>query len=376
MIRDYTYHPVHRGLEHVDFVQVKLDQPVDVERPARRRSARPRASRGGHRPRRLPHGPRALPAGPDSRSSSRSTSRTSSSSEHVSTQDLKLPEGVTVRLPAEQTLIAVVDAGEGARGGGGGRPRQRPPRPRCSGRGRGPAAPRRRRRRSGRGRQGWRGPGRGPGEGREEEVRSEASGGSDSSSASATPAANTQRAGTTSASWSLDALRARCGAARLKEKFSGVFTRGELARPARRRSSSRMTFMNLSGDSVQPAMAFLKVAPPDVVVLHDELDLALRRRAREGGGRARGAQRPPEHHRAAGLAGLRPRPGRHRPAAAGLLGDVADWVLSGFDADRAGGAGRTSSVPRRRWRSKLEVLLVGGPPGRRTERGCNAKKPK
>ena len=33
MIRDYTYHPIHRTLEHVDFVEVKLDQPVDVEVP-------------------------------------------------------------------------------------------------------------------------------------------------------------------------------------------------------------------------------------------------------------------------------------------------------------------------------------------------------
>ena len=28
--------------------------------------------------------------------------------QHVSTQELKLPEGVTVRLPPEQTLVAVV----------------------------------------------------------------------------------------------------------------------------------------------------------------------------------------------------------------------------------------------------------------------------
>src|ERR1019366_3316953 len=29
MIRDFTLHPVKRNLEHVDFVEVKLDQPVD-----------------------------------------------------------------------------------------------------------------------------------------------------------------------------------------------------------------------------------------------------------------------------------------------------------------------------------------------------------
>src|SRR4030095_1980797 len=33
MVRDYSYHPVTRELVHADFVQVKLDQPVDVEVP-------------------------------------------------------------------------------------------------------------------------------------------------------------------------------------------------------------------------------------------------------------------------------------------------------------------------------------------------------
>src|SRR5580698_5795082 len=33
MIREYTYHPVTRALTHVDFVEVKLDQPVDVDVP-------------------------------------------------------------------------------------------------------------------------------------------------------------------------------------------------------------------------------------------------------------------------------------------------------------------------------------------------------
>jgi large subunit ribosomal protein L25 len=33
MVRDYSYHPITRDLTHADFVQVKLDQPVDVEVP-------------------------------------------------------------------------------------------------------------------------------------------------------------------------------------------------------------------------------------------------------------------------------------------------------------------------------------------------------
>jgi large subunit ribosomal protein L25 len=33
MIREFTVHPVERSLEHVDFVEVKLDRPVDVDVP-------------------------------------------------------------------------------------------------------------------------------------------------------------------------------------------------------------------------------------------------------------------------------------------------------------------------------------------------------
>lgn len=47
------------------------------------------------------------------------------------------------------------------------------------------------------------------------------------------------------------------------------------------------TFMNLSGEAVQAAMAFYKLAPADVVVFHDELDLAPGRlRVKQGGGHA------------------------------------------------------------------------------------------
>ena len=35
MVRDYAYHPITRELVHADFVQVKLDQPVEVEVPFR-----------------------------------------------------------------------------------------------------------------------------------------------------------------------------------------------------------------------------------------------------------------------------------------------------------------------------------------------------
>jgi len=48
-----------------------------------------------------------------------------------------------------------------------------------------------------------------------------------------------------------------------------------------------LTFMNLSGRAVRAAIDFYKLAPTDVLVLHDELDLPLgRMRMKRGGGNA------------------------------------------------------------------------------------------
>ncbi len=47
------------------------------------------------------------------------------------------------------------------------------------------------------------------------------------------------------------------------------------------------TFMNLSGQSVRAAMEFYKLSPADIMVFHDELDLAPRKiRVKKGGGHA------------------------------------------------------------------------------------------
>jgi PTH1 family peptidyl-tRNA hydrolase len=47
------------------------------------------------------------------------------------------------------------------------------------------------------------------------------------------------------------------------------------------------TFMNLSGQSVQAAMRFYKIDPTDVIVLHDEIDLAPAKvKCKTGGGHA------------------------------------------------------------------------------------------
>lgn len=125
------------------------------------------------------------------------------------------------------------------------------------------------------------------------------------------------------------------GLGELKEKFSGVFTRGELSLggvPHPVAVLEPLTFMNLSGDSVQPASAFLKVEPARVIVVHDELDLPWKTvRLKMGGGHA-------GHNGLRSIVGrlgtpefARVRVGIGRPPA-GFRGDVADYVLSDFDA--------------------------------------------
>jgi PTH1 family peptidyl-tRNA hydrolase len=71
-----------------------------------------------------------------------------------------------------------------------------------------------------------------------------------------------------------------------KSKFQGEVTEGRLG-------SDKVlllkpgTFMNRSGQSVQAAMQFYKLEPSDVVVFHDELDLAPGKcRVKQGGGHA------------------------------------------------------------------------------------------
>jgi PTH1 family peptidyl-tRNA hydrolase len=129
----------------------------------------------------------------------------------------------------------------------------------------------------------------------------------------------------------LDAMASEVPGLAWKEKFSGVFARGELfgrslvlLKP--------MTFMNLSGDSVQPAMAFSKVALGDVIVVHDELDVPFGEvRLKVGGGHAGHNGLRSIIERAGSPDFVRVRIGIGRPPA-GFRGEVADYVLHDFDA--------------------------------------------
>ena len=107
MIKDYELHPVTRTLQHVDFVEVRLDRPVDVDIPLIALGKVAGVVAGGV----LRQVYRTLPVRclPDKIPLKVEADVTHLElGQHIATKDLKLPEGVEPRVPAEQTLIAVV----------------------------------------------------------------------------------------------------------------------------------------------------------------------------------------------------------------------------------------------------------------------------
>ncbi len=84
----------------------------------------------------------------------------------------------------------------------------------------------------------------------------------------------------------LDRIAADHGFGPWKKAFSGLMAEGRLGQEKVVLLKPE-TFMNLSGQSVQGAVAFYKLALNEVVVFHDELDLAPgKMRVKQGGGHA------------------------------------------------------------------------------------------
>jgi len=84
----------------------------------------------------------------------------------------------------------------------------------------------------------------------------------------------------------LDAIARRYGFPGFRSRFKGELSEGTIA-GARRLLLRPLTFMNLSGESVLGAMSFYKIAPADIIVMHDELDLRPGKvRVKRGGGSA------------------------------------------------------------------------------------------
>ncbi|MDP4823040.1 MAG: aminoacyl-tRNA hydrolase [Aestuariivirgaceae bacterium] len=84
----------------------------------------------------------------------------------------------------------------------------------------------------------------------------------------------------------VDEIVRRHGFSPWRKRFQGECAEGQIA-GVKVLALKPATYMNESGRAVGEAMRFLKIAPEDVVVFHDELDLAAARvRVKLGGGNA------------------------------------------------------------------------------------------
>ena len=127
-----------------------------------------------------------------------------------------------------------------------------------------------------------------------------------------------------------DALAYAHGLTDLRPKYSGLVSRGTIG-DEEVTLLKPQTFMNLSGDSVQPAASWLKLAPEDMIIVHDELDLPWKTiRLKTGGGHAGHNGLRSIIQRLGTADFVRVRVGIGRPPA-GFRGEIADWVLSNFD---------------------------------------------
>jgi PTH1 family peptidyl-tRNA hydrolase len=116
---------------------------------------------------------------------------------------------------------------------------------------------------------------------------------------------------------------ARRGKLSWRSKFGGELASGNgmtLLKP--------MKYMNLSGEVVQPAAAFLKIEPPNILVVHDELDIEFPRiQVKVGGGTAGHNGLKSIAQRLGTQDFIRVRVGISRPDP---RWDPADYVLSDF----------------------------------------------
>jgi PTH1 family peptidyl-tRNA hydrolase len=84
----------------------------------------------------------------------------------------------------------------------------------------------------------------------------------------------------------LDSVAIRHGFSPWRQRFKGLMAEGTIA-GQKIIALKPMTYMNASGESVQPAAAFFKIPPPGITVFHDDLDLAPGKiRVKIGGGAA------------------------------------------------------------------------------------------
>ena len=116
-----------------------------------------------------------------------------------------------------------------------------------------------------------------------------------------------------------------------KGKFKGLYAETTLA-GEKVYALKPQTFMNLSGESVQPFAAFFKLNPSEILVIHDELDIPFGQvHFKMGGGLAghNGLKSIAQHLGTDQFA--RMRVGIGRPP----HGNVSSWVLSPFSSEES-----------------------------------------
>lgn len=84
----------------------------------------------------------------------------------------------------------------------------------------------------------------------------------------------------------MDVIAARHGFGPWRQRFKGLAAEGSIG-GVRVLGLKPLTYMNASGEAVQAASAFYKIAPDDITAFHDELDLVPGKlRVKRGGGAA------------------------------------------------------------------------------------------
>lgn len=132
----------------------------------------------------------------------------------------------------------------------------------------------------------------------------------------------------------LDAFAKKHGTVIDKSGFHGIYGEMRWGMPPEKVVLLKpLTFMNLSGRAVVPAAHFYKVAPADILVIYDELDLApgkLRMREKGSAGGHNGMKSLIQELGTQEFPRLRIGIGRPAPG-----WEVPDWVLAPFSPDDA-----------------------------------------
>ncbi len=191
----------------------------------------------------------------------------------------------------------------------------------------------------------------------------------------------------------IDAIAGAHGFGPARNKFQGEMREGEIA-GEKAILLKPQTYMNDSGHSVGAAMRFYKLTPADVIVFHDELDLASGKiKAKLGGGNAgHNGLRSIDEHIGSDFRRVRigiGHPGDKTRVTGHVLGDFAksdgDWLnpllsavakaavfLSEGDARFATAVAQALTPPKEKQEAKADAPAPAAKTAKEAERAPNA----